>query len=319
MTADDRVAVVIPAYNAERWIDETLRSVRSQTHRMLEIVVVDDGSTDRTVEIVEAHLAMDNRLKLVRQGNSGVAAARNRGIAETQAEFIAPLDADDLWAPTKIERQLARIRELGDGAGLIYGRFALIDEDSRIVHIARREGVEGNALKAMCLSNIVGNGSAPLMRRSVVEAAGGYDADLHAAGAQGCEDYKLYFLIAERSGLGYVDECLVGYRDLPNNMSSQLDRMVRSRDLCTQAFRARHPQYGAVFDRGRVRLLRFNLARALRSRRPADAWAAFREMVRFHPRYALTETAIMLLRAARSKLHLERAKPLGTRFPVGVP
>jgi hypothetical protein len=158
------------------------------------------------------------------------------------------------------------------------------------------------------------------MRRSVVLAAGGYDTGLHAAGAQGCEDYKLYFQVAEQSGFGFVDECLVGYRDLPNNMSSQLDRMVRSRDLCTQAFRQRHPQHAALFHRGRVRLLRFNLARALRSRRPSEAWAAFQEMVRFHPLYALMEIGVMLGRAVRSRLRLaERPEGLGTRFPIGVP
>jgi glycosyltransferase involved in cell wall biosynthesis len=318
--ADDPVAVVIPAYNAELWIDETLRSVRSQTHQALDIVVVDDGSTDRTLEIVEAHVAADSRVRCVRQANAGVAAARNRGIAETKAALIAPIDADDLWAPDKIERQVARLRELGEDAGLIYSRFALIDADSRIVHIARRDVVEGDAVPAMCLSNIVGNGSAPLMRRSLVVAAGGYDPALHAAGAQGCEDYKLYFQVAERSQFGFVDACLVGYRDLPNNMSSQLDRMVRSRDLCTQEFRLRHPRHAALFDRGRVRLLRFNLARALRSRRCADAWAAFREMLRFHPGYAFAEVGVMLWRAARSRLRLEqRPGVLGSRFPIGVP
>jgi glycosyltransferase involved in cell wall biosynthesis len=320
--AGELVAVVIPAFNAERWIDETLRSVRAQTHRALEIVVVDDGSTDGTCGIVERHAALDGRIRLIRQANAGVAAARNRGVAETCADLIAPVDADDLWAPTKIERQLARLRALGDGVGLVYTRFALIDADSRIIHVDRRRGVEGEALIPMCLTNVVGNGSSPLMRRSVMLEAGGYDPGLRAADAQGCEDYKLYFAIAERSRFGFVDECLTGYRDLPDNMSSQLGRMLRSRDLCTDEFRSRHPRQARLFDRGRMRLLRFNLARALRARRGGEARAALSEMFGSHPIWAAAEIATLAFKVMRSKTSRwasTGADGLGTRFPIGVP
>src|SRR4051812_29793927 len=100
------VSAVIPAFNAERTINDTLRSVRSQTHRNLEIIVVDDGSTDRTRSIVEEHASRDSRVTLISQVNAGVAAARNVGWQSSHSEWIAFLDADDLWAPTKIEKQL---------------------------------------------------------------------------------------------------------------------------------------------------------------------------------------------------------------------
>src|SRR5579863_7666011 len=92
------VTVVIPAYNAAHTIDETLRSARYQTHRNLEILVVDDGSKDATPEVVARHAVIDARIRLIVQENAGVAAARNRGIAEAKSDLIAPLDADDLWA-----------------------------------------------------------------------------------------------------------------------------------------------------------------------------------------------------------------------------
>lgn len=100
------VSVVIPAFNAEATIDETLCSVRSQSHERLEIIVVDDGSTDDTVAVAERHADRDPRITIIRQDNAGVAAARNAGWQAARAEFIAFIDADDLWAPGKIERQL---------------------------------------------------------------------------------------------------------------------------------------------------------------------------------------------------------------------
>ncbi len=320
VNAAETVSVVIPAFNAERWVDETLRSVRAQTHRALEIVVVDDGSYDRTAAIVEAHARLDPRLRLVRQANGGVAVARNRGVAETTAPFVAPVDADDLWAPTKIERQLERFRALGERTALVYTRYALIDAESRIVHLDRKPGVEGDALEAMCLTNVVGNGSGAMMRRHALVEAGGYDASLRAAEAQGCEDYKLYFHIAERHGFGFVDDWLTGYRDLPDNMSSDLGQMLRSRDLCVAEFRPRHPDRASLFNRGRMRLMRFNLTRALRAGQLPAAAAIWKDMVAASPLLAAENLAAAGLNVARSKLRRRRPSAgLGGRFPIGDP
>src|SRR5690348_12029992 len=110
MTDEELVSVVIPAYNAAATLDETLRSVRSQTHRALEIIVVDDGSVDDTREIAGRHAAVDDRVQVVTQSNAGLAASRNAGWMRARSELIAFIDADDLWAPTKIERQLERLR-----------------------------------------------------------------------------------------------------------------------------------------------------------------------------------------------------------------
>jgi glycosyltransferase involved in cell wall biosynthesis len=106
MTINAPVTVVIPVYNGECFIDRTLASALAQTYDPLEVVVVDDGSTDRTPIIVEAAAARDNRIRLLRAQKSGVAAARNLGITEARGKLIAPLDADDLWHPEKIARQV---------------------------------------------------------------------------------------------------------------------------------------------------------------------------------------------------------------------
>src|SRR4051812_12704913 len=105
----DLTSVIIPIYNAEQYIAETLLSALAQTHRNIEIIVVDDGSTDGSAAVVKLIAASDARVRLISQPNRGVAHARNCAIAEAQGEFIAPLDADDLWHPKKIERQIAAI------------------------------------------------------------------------------------------------------------------------------------------------------------------------------------------------------------------
>src|SRR5437879_4343856 len=99
MSDHDLVTVVIPAFDAARTIAETLHSVRSQTHRRLEILVVDDGSNDSTPQIVQRQGVEDRRIRLIQQPNAGVAAARNRGIAEATSDVVATIDADDLWRP----------------------------------------------------------------------------------------------------------------------------------------------------------------------------------------------------------------------------
>src|SRR5882672_6621288 len=100
------VGVVVPMFNAELTIGVTLTSICRQTYQFLDIVVVDDGSTDRSASIVASYAQIDRRIRLLRQSNAGVAHARNSGAASTDAAFLAFVDADDLWAPPKIQLQL---------------------------------------------------------------------------------------------------------------------------------------------------------------------------------------------------------------------
>src|SRR5215211_6980478 len=104
------VSVVIPAYNARTTLAATLDSARSQSFRDLEIIVVDDGSTDETLSVAKAAAASDARIIVLTRPNGGVAASRNLGIHSARGEYIAPLDADDIWHPTKIEKQVRVLR-----------------------------------------------------------------------------------------------------------------------------------------------------------------------------------------------------------------
>jgi glycosyltransferase involved in cell wall biosynthesis len=223
----DLITVIIPAYNAAATLDQTLLSVRAQSYRDIEILIIDDGSLDETPEIARRHAAADSRVRLISQANSGVAAARNRGIAEARGKLIAPIDADDLWASTKLEKQFAMMAESGPEVGLVYCWYAVIDADCFIKGIAK-PNKSGRVLSHLCADNFVGNGSSALMRKDVVLAAGGYSTQLRAARAQGCEDWLLYLRIAEKLEFQLVEECLLGYRMVPGSMSRDGRQMLRS-------------------------------------------------------------------------------------------
>src|ERR1700730_13396007 len=114
------VSVIIPAYNEAATVERTISSVRNQTHSDLEVLVVDDGSTDETAAIVQRLADMDHRITLLRKSNGGLVSARNYGAAHAGGEFIAPIDADDLWHPDKIKKPLVVMRD----RGVRVGRFS---------------------------------------------------------------------------------------------------------------------------------------------------------------------------------------------------
>jgi GT2 family glycosyltransferase len=235
------VSVVIAAYNADRFIGETCRSALAQSYAPLEVVVVDDGSTDATAAVVEAIAATEPRLRLIRQPNRGVAAARNAAVAGSAGEFIAPLDADDIWDPTKVARQVARLEEAGPTSGMAYCGWAWMDEDGRVLDRSPHWTVEGDVLHQLVEVNFTGSASVPLFRRRCLEAVGGYDGTLRDRGRQGCEDWDLALRVAERWQVVVVPAVLVGYRRRRDSMSAACATMWRSREAVMQALATRHP------------------------------------------------------------------------------
>jgi glycosyltransferase involved in cell wall biosynthesis len=234
--------VIIPAYNAAGFIVETLGSALNQTYRDLEIIVVDDGSTDNTAEIVEDIASRDTRVCLLRQKNRGAAAARNLGIEHAGGRLIAPLDADDLWRPDKIAKQVTAMRSAGPRVGMVYAWSSLIDEAGRALlrggNVARYEGY---VQPFLVLHNFIGNGSAPLLRRECVLEVGGYDTSLRPRGGE-CEDHMLYLDIAERYDVVFVPEILVGYRVSPSSLSNNVQRMKRGHELVLETMRSTHAE-----------------------------------------------------------------------------
>ena len=217
------VSVIIPAFNAQATILATVESALAQTYTPLEVLVVDDGSNDQTLATVRARAATAPQLRWLQQANAGVGAARNAGIEAARGEFVALLDADDLWHPDKLARQMAVMTSRHPTPGFVYTLFRKIDDQGRVLEGCQRWDIEGPALRQLLIQNFVGNGSALLMKRDTALAAGGYCTELDSS-----EDYDLQLRLAAHHDVAVVAEALVGYRQGPGRMSGQLLRMDRA-------------------------------------------------------------------------------------------
>jgi glycosyltransferase involved in cell wall biosynthesis len=221
------VTVVVPAYNAQATLAETLDSALAQTCRDIEVIVVDDGSSDQTAGLVAAYAARDARVRLIEQSNGGVARARNTGIAEARGAFVAPLDADDLWRPDKLERQLKALQAAGPNVGLAYTWSLLIDPDGNVTGAMPPAQFEGYVLHRHLAWNFIGNGSTPLVPTELLRRHP-YEPALRDAQCEGGEDYLMQLQLARRYGFACAPAYLVGYRKVPGSMSSQGVAMNRS-------------------------------------------------------------------------------------------
>ena len=245
MSYEPLVSVVMPAYNAAAFVRVAIASALAQTYSNLEVLVVDDGSTDETPQIVAEMAQEDARVRLLRQPNGGVAAARNLAIAHARGEFIAPLDADDAWMPAKIMRQVAAMREGGPKVGLVYTWWLGTDKDGEFVDAGAQWDVEGRVLSALLYCNFIGNASVPLFRREALDRVGDYNAQLRVQNAQGCEDWDITLRVAEHYEVRCVPAYLSCYRDVSGSMAKNCESMAKSHELITRAMHSRHPDIPA--------------------------------------------------------------------------
>ncbi|MGB7490221.1 MAG: glycosyltransferase family A protein, partial [Thermoanaerobaculia bacterium] len=193
------VSVVIPTFDRASVLARAVDSVVAQTHSPAEVIVVDDGSTDDTAELVERRFPS---VRLLRQENRGVSAARNRGIEASGGEWIALLDSDDEWRPSKLERQMSGLEERPEL------RVCHTDEiwirQGRRVNPRQIHAKHGGWIFEHCLPLCAMSPSSILIHRSIFEVVGMFDEELPA-----CEDYDLWLRICSRYPVLYVDEPLV--------------------------------------------------------------------------------------------------------------
>jgi glycosyltransferase involved in cell wall biosynthesis len=246
------ISIIIPAYNAADFLPRTLESVLNQTYPHFEVWVIDDGSQDETAAIARSFGQRDARIRCLQQANQGVAVARNYGIAQAQGEWIAPIDADDIWYPHYLEKLVALEQSVSRPrpVGVIYAWSIDIDEADQPIGGFHAAKVVGNVYRTLVCHNFLGNASATLIARSALQKVGGYDATMRQQQAQGCEDWDLYLRLAAAYDFAVVPEFLVGYRKLAASMSGDGQTMARSQDILLQRVYQSHPTlprwYGAL-------------------------------------------------------------------------
>jgi len=229
-TKNHLIDVVIPAYNAGRYIQQTLESITLQGNLVHSIIVVNDGSTDQTAKVVETFTKQHPhlRIKLINQANAGLANARNTGINTATTPYIALLDADDIWLKNKLERQLEVFNSSSDPRlGVVYTGYELIDENSLL--IANEKGIikpraRGDVSSKLLTGNFIsGSGSSVLIKSSVFKEVGLFDESLRAS-----EDWDMWLRIAQQFHFDFVDTPLVQIRVHQSNMQKDFSRMLAS-------------------------------------------------------------------------------------------
>ncbi|HPU16159.1 MAG TPA: glycosyltransferase family A protein, partial [Polymorphobacter sp.] len=248
----DLVTVIVPAYNAAQTIAGTLSSVLAQTHAALEVLVVDDGSTDSTGSIVDGMARTEPRLRLISQANGGVAKARNAGLQQARGRFVAWLDADDVWHSTKIEKQLQRFAASPVPLTFVYTGYRLIDPEDRIIPNFRTlVDVSGNTVCRQIATNHFSNVSSIMVPTGLARRLGGHATELAALGVEGAEDLLLQLKLALLGPAGCVTEALVGYRIHDGNMSHNVARAAKSNMTALALIEAKAPEIPTwVFELG---------------------------------------------------------------------
>jgi glycosyltransferase involved in cell wall biosynthesis len=212
-----KVSVVLPTYDAARFVGEAVESVLLQTFSDFELIVVDDGSTDETREIVAGY--SDPRVRYIYQENRGPAAARNAGIRASRGEYVVFLDADDTWLPRKLACQIPLLRAHPD-LGLVYCSAYKFEDDAVFSEMRARH--RGDVVYPLLIvDNIVaGSASSAMVRRECFDRVGLFDEDLTAF-----EDWDMWLRIALQYEFDYVPEHLVMIRVHSASIQKQVQRM----------------------------------------------------------------------------------------------
>lgn len=271
----ERISIVIPCFNGATYVSEAIGSVHGQTHPASEIVVVDDGSSDNSREIV----CQFSKVRYIRQENQGVAAARNRGLRACEGDFVVFLDQDDRLLENALETGVRWMREFPNSA-FVYGRNRRIDTAGRILSTRMATGCKITSYCEQLSGKSLVPPSAALFRKESVESVGGFDSFMVPA-----DDYDLYLRISRRSSVYFHDEVVTEWRMHGENQSRNAMRVLKAtlRALDAQREYVRcNETYVEAYKHGRHRW-KYHLGRylghqALRCLRRGDFVSALRTM-----------------------------------------
>ncbi len=249
-----KVSVILPVYNVEQFITETIKSVLSQTYRDFELLVVDDESPDQSIALVEAF--SDSRIKIIHQKNRGLAGARNTGIRHARGEYLAFLDSDDLWLPTKLALHVAHL-DAHPQVGVSFCRSAFIDEHSRPLGTYQIPKLDRMDPGYLLCRNPISNGSTPVIRAQVFRDIAFID-DLHGTPEE-CyfdehfrqsEDVECWMRIVLQTPwqIAGIPEVLTLYRIHSGGLSAQVFKQLASWEKLIAKIRTYAPEFAATWE-----------------------------------------------------------------------
>jgi len=216
------VSVIVPVYNRAHLLTETVASILAQTYRNIEIILVNDGSTDNSLEVIKA-LQQENHdvIRIVDQNNQGQTIARNKGIEQSHGKYVAFLDSDDLWVPDKLEQQIPLFDR---NVGLVYGGVEFIDECGETIGFDPCDPhVQGEIYPQLLVKNRMTGGSVVVLREAL-EKVGVFDPEFSAA-----ENWDLWLRICKVYQAKLVNKAVVKYRRHESNMSKDMMLMLNAK------------------------------------------------------------------------------------------
>ncbi len=228
------ISVIIPVYNGQKTIKETIESVLNQTFTDFEIIVINDGSQDATLAIVNS--INDSRIKVFAFPNAGVSASRNRGLDKAQGEFVAFLDADDLWTKDKLKEQLKAL-QANPQAALAYSWTNWIDEFGQFLRPGGHITVNGKAYDKLLVRDFIESGSNPLIRKQALDKVGVFDGSITHG-----EDWEMWLRIAVCYEFVAVQSPQILYRISPKSASFDILKMEVGSLQIIERFFAQAPE-----------------------------------------------------------------------------
>ncbi len=216
---DDLVSVIIPVYNAEKFVSYTLDSVINQDYKNIEIIIIDDCSKDNSFDIISKYMALDSRIKYHKmEENSGVALARNKGVELASGRFIAYVDSDDIWLPNKLSTQL-ELFKVHPNTPLTYTAIEYIDENNELIK-GKRKLKESITYGKLQRNTLIAT-STVMIDRNVVE-------EIKMPNRRSGEDYSLWLNILKKYGKAYgINEVFTRYRKSSNSLSSKKSKELK--------------------------------------------------------------------------------------------
>lgn len=293
-------SVIVPLYNKEREVESTLRSVLAQTYQPLEIVVVDDGSTDRSAEIVES--LGSPLIRLIRQSNAGECAARNRAMSEARGEWFALLDADDEWKPEFLDEVAAMIEEWPD-CGIYSTAFDIVSPTGRVRgNCPTERGVVDNFWRES-MTRYVTIPSATVLSRKAVEQLGGFPEGMKMGG-----DQWMWIKLASHYGVCFSPRALCDYSMVASNRSGAIYTPEVTKYTLEEMLDKPYPSREEDFWRGEF-VAKCAIGKALTLTAKGDTEFGRRVVRNFgytrHYRRGLTKLRLLLLvpRRLRPRVH----------------